>query len=173
MPPKAKVDAATTPDARFLFREGSGSQMSELTSFIEQYLYDSANTRQAAQAVYLFSKCSDATGGYVQLRPEYKYIPVLVGNDGQPVPLFHVVEVLDEFTDYSQIHNEMPTLSYAQINGAVAFLRKLAQQNPHDIDIDKIEDEVLAHDEVFLEELRSAFADSETTRVLNFSERDR
>jgi hypothetical protein len=54
-----------------------------------------------------------------------------------------------------------------QIDGAISFLRKVAQYNPHEIDFDAMEDEEIRSDPAFLDELRRALADKETSRVLN------
>ncbi|MGZ8842598.1 MAG: hypothetical protein ACXW18_02980 [Pyrinomonadaceae bacterium] len=128
----------------------------------------SVNTaQQTAHVLVAFSTFSEATGGYVQLRPEYQYVPVLIGDDGEAVPLYHFVEVLDGLVAYDQIRQELPTLSYVQIDGALSFLRRVAQYNPREIDFDALEDEEIRSNPAFLNELRRALADKETSRVLN------
>lgn len=113
-------------------------------------------------------RASEATGGYIRFPSECCYCPVLFGHDDRLVPLFEFVEALDTVVDYDRIKDELPSLSYAQIHGSLMFLRKVAQFNIIDKDID----EELADESVFLDELRRAFADQENTRVLNFNERD-
>lgn len=106
---------------------------------------------------YLFrtlQQCSISSGDYVKILPEMNCIPILIGNDERPVFLYHLVEALDEFIDYDRIEEEYPTLSYAQIVGAVSFLRKLAQTNTAEIDVDDLEDEFDSKDEALIEELR-------------------
>ena len=122
----------------------------------------------AQNTVLLLHRASEATGGYVRLPSECYYCPVLFGHDDSIVPLFEFVEVLDTVVDYDKIKDELPSLSYAQIHGSLMFLRKVAQFNITDKDID----EELADESTFLDDLRRAFADQEKTRVLSFNERD-
>jgi hypothetical protein len=129
----------------------------------------SANYR-IASVLDTFNEWSRSTGGYVKLQPEHGFVPVLIGNDGVPVALFELVEVLDEIIDYDKLKSEFPNLSYSQINGGILFLRKVAQVNAYDIDWDEIEDEMLEQEYGFLDELRNALADQETSRVLNLGE---
>lgn len=95
------------------------------------------------------------------------YIPMLIGSDNEAVPLYHFVEVMDEIVDYDLVRQELPTLSYAQIGGAISFLRKVSQINPQGADLDILEDMELSEDPAFLDELREALADEETSRVFN------
>jgi len=103
--------------------------------------------------------CSHITGGYVQLLPEMNYLPALIVNNSKPIFLYEFIELLDEIVDYDQIKAEYPTLSYAQIGGAISFLRKIAQINAKDIDIDEFEDEEL------IDELREALQSKENVSV--------
>ena len=120
--------------------------------------------------VLLLYKASKKSGGYVRMKPEYSYCPFLSGSNNEPVFLYQVVEVIDEVIDYDEIKEELPTLSIGQISGAIAFLRKVAQFNSDDVDLDELEDLELAQDTDFIEELRAALADQETMRVLDFQE---
>jgi hypothetical protein len=112
-------------------------------------------------------RCSVSTGGYVQITPEYGWMPTLIGNDERPVFLYQLVEVLDGLVDYDSIKQEFPTLSYAQISGAIAFLRKAAQHNGSGVDIDALEDEADAENPQLIDALRTALNDREISRVLN------
>jgi hypothetical protein len=134
---------------------------------LEQYLQDLNILQNAASIVRVFSYCSETTGGYVQLRPDCGYFPVLAGADNQMVPLYQFVEALDEVLDYDLLAEELPNLSYSQIGGAISFLRKLSQTNPKNIDLDRSEDLDMLSDPVFMAELKEALADEETSRVLN------
>lgn len=91
----------------------------------------------------------------------------LIGADNRTLPLYHFVEVLDELVDYDSVIGELPYLSHAQVSGAISFLRKLAQVNPNNLDPDAFEDEGITGDPVFMDELRKALADKETSRVLS------
>lgn len=120
----------------------------------------------------LLYRASKATGDYVKLLPSCHFCPALMGDDGNIVGLYQFVEVLDGIVDYDRIREELPSLSYAQISGSLMFLRKVAQFNIKDIDIDELEDEQLENDAAFVDTLKQAIADREKTRVLNFDERD-
>lgn len=112
-------------------------------------------------------ECSVSTGGYVQVNPQIGCLPMLVGNDSRPVFLYQFVEALDGLVDYDRIREEFPTLSYAQIDGAMAFIRKVAQINARGIDIDELEDAADAEDAQLIDALRTAVNDRETSRVLH------
>jgi hypothetical protein len=128
---------------------------------------DLLSVQNAAVGISLFSQCNDATGGYVTLDAKFQFIPVLIGADKAVVPLYEFVEVVDGLLDYGAVLQELPALSYPQISGAISFLRKLAQTNPHNVDIDALEDIGLLSSESFLADIRSALADKEISRVLN------
>lgn len=106
------------------------------------------------------------TGDYVKILPEYSHCPVLIGADRQPIPLAEIVEAIDEFVDYDALRAEYPGLSYAQIDGAISFLRKLAQLNDRQIDFDAQEDRELAEDVDLIAALRESINDREMARVL-------
>ena len=144
-----------------------GTGAANLTDDLDRILRSVLTAQQTVHTLLAFSNFSEATGGYVQLRPEYQYVPVLIGDDGEAVPLYHFVEVLDGLVEYDQVRQQLPTLSYVQIDGAISFLRKVAQYNPREIDFDALEDEEIRSNPAFLDELRHALADKETSRVLN------
>ena len=102
----------------------------------------------------------------MKLLEEYDYFPVLIGRDGRPIPVFMLVEALDGAVDYDHIKEQLPALSYSQIHGAIAFLRKVSQLNLHGLDIDELEDELDAQDGELINELESGLADKEIARVL-------
>lgn len=147
-----------------VFKENTG--LSFPTTDLDNYLNSLHAIQSAAQVIRIFSHCSYAIGGYVQMRPEYQFIPVLVDLDSNPVPLYRFLEVLDEVIDYDLVREELPNLSYAQIGGAISFLRKISQINPKGIDFDLLEDLELSTNSDFLNEIRKALADEETSRVL-------
>lgn len=120
--------------------------------------------------VEILNKWNEASDGYIKLLPQFHFCPVLMGSDDKPVALYEFIEVIDSMLDYSKIQEQYPNLSFAQIDGAISFLRKIAQFNILGVDFDDLEDEMLIENEESLEELRQALADEEQTRVLNFSE---
>jgi len=147
------------------FRENTGTSTS-LSREVDEWLSRLADAQASAQVVRVLSHCSDITGGYVRMLPEFYCIPVLIGADNQAVPLYEFVEVLEGAIDYDSVIAELPNLTHPQINGALSFLRKLSQFNPRNIDIDSLEDEHIGRDTELIEELRRAVADKETSRVL-------
>jgi hypothetical protein len=110
---------------------------------------------------------STLTGGYVLIDPDLACLPALIGNDSRPVFLYDFVEVLDGLIDYDSVRDALPTLSFAQIDGAVAFIKKLAQLNAREIDIDELENEADVQNVELVNALRAAHSDRETSRVLN------
>jgi hypothetical protein len=121
-------------------------------------------------AVKKLVELSIETGGYVQLQPQYYHLPMLIGNDSQPVYLYEIVEAIDEFLDYDKIQEEYPTLSFSQIAAAVSFLRKAAQINSRNVDIDELEDANDARNPELIAALRNALADTEVACVFSDTE---
>ena len=120
--------------------------------------------------VALFKKlieCSMNAGGYVRFSPEIGYLPALIDSNAKPVYLYQLIELIDELLDYDQIKEEYPTLSYAQIGGAMAFLRKIAQLNTKEVEIDELEDEFISENSELVGELRQALADMEIVNVFS------
>ena len=147
-------------------RENTGSSLRPAD--VDRALHQLSALQSATHILHIFSRCAEATGGYVQLRPEHRFFPVLIGKENAVTPLYEFVEMLDEVLDYDLVLKELPTLSYSHIGGAIAFLRRLAQSNPTNIDIDELEDKALSSP-AFIEDLRTALADKETSRVLDRS----
>ena len=105
---------------------------------------------------------SEATNKVVYLDPELSFLPVIRAQNGKSVPLYEFVEVLDGLLDYEEIKKELPDLSYAQISGAIGFLRKLGQFNTVGVDIDQLEDD----DDALRAMILIAMRDTEAARVL-------
>lgn len=139
------------------------------SSLLENVLQAFRNTT----VIHCFVTASQATGNYVKFLPKYDFCPLLMGNDDNPVALYEFIEALDGAVNYELLKEEFPNLSFAQINGAISFLRKVAQFNIQGIDIDEIEDLETANDPDLIESLKKAIADQETSRVLDHSERNR
>ena len=117
----------------------------------------SIDVLQRTSILRSLEEISQLTGGYVRLMPELSYIPVLVGNDENPVFLYHLIEGIDEFLDYDALLAEYPTLSYSQIVGAIKFLRKVSQINARRIDIDDEEERFEFENDAWLRTLRTAY----------------
>lgn len=150
---------------QFISTENTGITGS-LTTALGNYLSYLSAAQNAAQVVRVFSQYSDATGSFVKMLRDYHYVPVIMGVDNKPVPVYQFIEVLDGVLDYDSVVEELPNLNFSLISGTISFLRKLAQYNPANIDIDRLEDEQLSDDHEFLKQLRTAIADEETSRVL-------
>jgi len=100
---------------------------------------------------------SRETGGFVQIKPEFGFMPTLIDRNEQPVFLYHLIESFEEHLDYEAIFRDYPTLSLSQIAGALSFVRKVAQINSRRVDIDALEDDFDLQNSNFLDELRKAY----------------
>lgn len=116
---------------------------------------------------------SRASGGYVRLSQDCHCIPYLVGTNQQRIPMMRFVEVIDEVVDFDDIKEELPELSYAQISGALGFLRKVCQFNSAGRDLDEDDAEAEASDPLFWDSIRRALDDEETARVLYLDQSNR
>jgi len=137
---------------------------------LEELTFASNATVNSLNKIALFKKlieCSMSAGGYVRFSPEIGYLPALIDSNSKPVYLYQLIELIDELLDYDQVKEECPTLSYAQIGGAMAFLRKIAQLNPKEVDIDELEDEFISENPELVGELRQALADREIVNVFS------
>ena len=135
---------------------------------IEEY-----TTVYVSDMLGLMIEASHATGSQVEICSEFCFCPVLRDSNGRVLPLYKFVEILDECIDYEDIREEMPTFPYTQINGALSFLRKMAQYNSAGIDIETEMDQELFQDRGFLEKLRDGLADQESGHVLNLNQCNR
>jgi hypothetical protein len=140
----------------------------ELSEFLSQYRMDTACKLGLLGVVDFYNVSSVSSSGYVMILPQYSFCPALIGSDNQPVFLFDFVEVIDELLDYDRIKEEIPNISYAQIDGAISFIRKLLQFNSKSLDIDDLREEMSSRNELFLDRLRSSLITSEPTIVLDF-----
>lgn len=169
-----QISEITVPSGdQFDFYDTSQMESLEVVGQIIMVEETTVYTQLVPNVLDLLVKASEITGSYVELSPEFYFCPVLKDNTGRVVPLYEFVEILDELIDYEDIKKELPTFSFAQINGAVAFLRKIAQFNSADIDIDAVMDEDLVQDQVFLDELRQGLTDQESNYVLNLDQPNR
>lgn len=114
-----------------------------------------------------YSQYNEAVGAPIELLPEYSFCPVLTGQDRKPVFLFQFIEVLDGLIDYQEVKKQLPGLSFRQIGGAIAFLRKLTQFNFKGIDIDAFIDSEESIDQELQDNLRSALSVREASIVLS------
>ena len=108
---------------------------------------------------------SKRAGGVVQFPPQYSHVPTLIGSDGEPVLLSRVVEEIETVLDPQDIPDAFPTLSYTQIVGALAFLRRVAQFNTKGLDLDELGDEGIEQSEAFQQAITESLADRQVRRV--------
>lgn len=112
------------------------------------------------------AKASAEAGNVVKIDLQNGGIPFLVGNDNRPIQLYRIIEEIDEITDFDTLKVEFPTLSYTQLIGALAFLRKLSQINIQGIGIDTVEDAEIESSPEFQAIILNSLADQEAKRVL-------
>jgi hypothetical protein len=105
-------------------------------------------------------------GGVVQISPNYACVPVVLDKDHEPVPVYYLVDIIDELLDYQDVQVEVPSLSLGQIAGAVKFLRRLCQFNDRGIDLDEAEEELLSHLGLLPEQLAFDVTEEAISRVL-------
>jgi len=151
---------ASPPDLRT--QAGTLSE-GELRAIQEQFVTGALMTSQ----VGLFQRASQESGGFVHVAARLSYLPMLMRPSAPPVLLYEFVEALDGVADYAELQAEFPGLSYSQIAGALAFLRKLAQFNTRGVDTDALEDEVLESNPEFQRQIEHALTAPEDTRVLD------
>lgn len=154
-----------------VFRITSSGYSSEIAHQKLRFLEQTASRVQNTLAEIRFlQRSSESTYNNVQLLEDFSFCPVLIGNDQHPIFLSNFIEVVDELLDYDKIKGEFPTLSFAQIHGAIEFLKKISQFNSKGIDIEDFEDSVISENEELIQALKAAIANQETTRVLNRGE---
>lgn len=108
-----------------------------------------------------------SAGEYVVIRPEYSFCPVLMTSQ-EPIFLFEFVDVLDGLINYDRVKEELPGISYAQIHGAISFIRKLLQFNVRGLDPDDLLEEMQHNDTELFDQLRRSIS-TENSRVLYFN----
>ena len=135
------ADSQNTTTLTLAFSQDKATIQIDDDPYLQRGFEFSVETIQNIGIVKALLVCSETTGGFVQLLPELSYMPVIIGNDDQPVFLYQLVEGIDEFLDYDATLAAFPTLNYVQISGALAFLRKVAQINTKHIDIDELEED--------------------------------
>jgi hypothetical protein len=156
---------SANPDGFEVTRASASNSIDKLSNQV-------GNLQKLLGAIEIFSKISNTTGNSVHLLEEYNFFPVLIGNDRKPVPLFNLMEILDELVDYDAVIKELPTISYTQVHNAINFLRKVSAINLHGEDIDDIEEDI-DNSDALLNALKSGFEDKEITRVLYRDEQNR
>jgi hypothetical protein len=123
---------------RYLAKEFASQDLSSFTQT------DWSLTAVAISA--FFSRCTAPPAQAVVVDRKYGFLPVLIGNDGAVVPLYRLIGGIEEVLDESELIEQFPNLSRFHIASSLSFLRRLAQFNAKDIDIDSLEDEAFESD---------------------------
>ena len=130
-------------------------------------IIDSSTVVQTQAAFhYGLARCSEDAGSHVVISPDFNYMPVLFGADGQPTYLYEFVEALDGAVDYSEI-TESLHLSSEQVYGALTFVRRVMMLNPKGMDPDAAEDAADAQDPALIAALRRGVGYAGDLRVLS------
>jgi hypothetical protein len=139
----------------------------DLAQRVDEYRMTTGCWLGVVGVIDFYNSASISSSGFVMIQPQYSFCPTLIGNDNQPVFLFDFVEVIDGLLDYDRIKEEIPNISYAQIDGAISFIRKLLQFNSKSLDIDDLSEEIASQNQPFLERLRSSLTTTEPASVLD------
>ena len=110
-----------------------------------------------ASSAEVFIKASERSGGAVIINPRFGCLPMIIGKDNKPVLMYKFVEVLHELVSLAEIKEELPTLSYQQIEGGITFLRDLAQFNVRGLNIDDEEEKHLEASPEFQQVIKKRF----------------
>lgn len=141
-------------------KRASGAQtLDEISSrlhSIEEIIY----------SIRFFETISAKTGGVIKLDQKFGFFPVILREDGSPIPLYYFVEVIDELLDYQKLKEEFPELTFSQIENTLAFIRKLSAINMFNADIDELESEFDEYDFSLIQALQESITDGDKTRVL-------
>ena len=113
----------------------------------------------------LYTKASAETGHFVRQLPNG--LPFVNAKNGDKVLLYHIVEEMEEVINYDELKARLPMLSYGQIAGTIAFLRKLCQFNSQGLNIDDFDDRTIEDDKAFQLALSNSKTDGGSIRVLN------
>ncbi len=139
---------------------------SEDLSIISRQFTEIASVADSAKA---FAQASARSGGVVIIASQFGCLPMIVGRDSEPVLMYKFVEVLHELVSLAQIQQELPALSYRQIEGGITFLRALTQFNIRGLDIDAEEERMLEASPEFQQRIKDAL-NLESTRVFTFEQ---
>lgn len=82
-------------------------------------------------------------------------LPIIAGTE---VYLRDFVDYIDESIDLDEAKECFPELSYAQIVGAINFLRNLAEFNIGNIDFSSLEEDMIESDPEFQDQVRKAIS---------------
>lgn len=122
-----------------------------------------------AKTAGVFAQACERSGGIVVLNPDFGCLPMIIGRDGEKVLMYEFVEVLHELVSLADIQQEIPSLSYRQIEGGITFLRSLTQFNIRGVDIDAEEEQLLEASPKFQQQIKDALK-MEQSRVFTFEQ---
>jgi hypothetical protein len=136
------------------------------TRLLEGAMRRVQDSHEVLAVTHYLARHAEETGGVVLMLPEHHFIPTLRNRAGGDVFLYELMEGIEEFSDMEALAAEFD-LAYGTLDGAFAFLRKLAMVNTVGWDADRDEDERDANDPELIAALRASLQHSEDPRVLN------
>lgn len=98
---------------------------------------------------------------------ESSYLPVIKGANDELTFLYEFVQEWDAATDYADLQERMPNLTFGQIASAISFLRGVSQFNTRGIDIDALEDDDIESSAAFQEMIQKSLGELTTGRVFD------
>jgi len=165
----ASLQITFTPTTGYKFPEYTNTVTSLSAIDFAQMSHHFSNMASVADSAGVFAQAGERSGGVVSLDPQFGCLPMIVGQDGEPVLMYKFVEVLHELVSLAEIEQELPTLSYKQIEGGITFLRALTQFNIRGLDIDAEEERLLEADPQFQQKIKDALK-VEQIRVFSFEQ---
>ena len=118
------------------------------------------------KAIEVFQDISQKAEGEIKLLEKYGFFPILMDKNQDPFPLYSFIEVLDGLVDYNEILNEIPSITIAQVQNTITFLRKLTSINIFNADLDEIENSDDSENFELIQKLIEANTEKGVKRVL-------
>ena len=112
-----------------------------------------------------FHEIAESTKSIVSMSSQYANVPVIIGGDGEPVPLYRFVSEIDAALDFSELCEQLPTLTSGQIGAGIEFIRRAMQFNTAGLDIEALEDDQIESTPEFQNTIREALS-TENVRLV-------
>ncbi len=150
-------------------REGFSFPMSAEEPVVTSADPNLSDIASAAKTADVFAQACERSGGTVVLNPDFGCLPMIIGRNDEKVLMYKFVEVLHELVSLADVQQELPSLSYRQIEGGITFLRSLTQFNIRGVDIDAEEEQLLEASPKFQQQIKDALK-MEQNRVFTFEQ---
>ena len=102
------------------------------------------------------NRAAMSVGNLVEVRPDFYNLPVVFDKNNEPIPVYHIIEVLEEAVDLDYAMRELPTLGPDKIIGVIHFVRRLSMFNTNEVDLDQCQIMREAADNDLIDSLRKA-----------------